>query len=149
MKRIVCLFLTLLALLALPACREDAEGADGAGTPAVGGPSEPTTEGASTEKPVVGTVYAYKEGVGGEFVIKLYSDGTFLYSTGPASIYLLKGTWRMADGVITMKTGDEYALVHCFEKRLDGLFYLRREGDTDFLDCTVPEGAAFKLQIEE
>ena len=85
-----------------------------------------------------------RDGIGGDFIITLYSDGTFSYSEGPACSYIGVGTWTHDGDLITLT--DE-TRVNVFE--YDGGELVFKEGGSDnFAHVTLKNGDGFSVMTE-
>lgn len=95
---------------------------------------------------VVGKVYTYeKDGMGGDFNIYIYEDGTFTYYEGMLSSYIGIGTWTVKGSRITLTDDDEmgFAYVNHFEIVGDNLSFIEKDSD-NFLYVKVKDGEVFK-----
>ena len=124
MKRIIALLLVLVSLLAVFGC-------------------------SSTVENPGGREYTYsKEGYGGEFVITLKEDGTFVYVEGWMGTYTGVGKWTMKDSIVTL-TDDPLmggqSLKNHF--RFDGrnLVFVQKDS-SNFSYVTVGDGELFMGQ---
>ena len=97
------------------------------------------------------SLYVYeKEGFGGEFFIRLHSNGTFAYSTGPLSSYYGTGTWSIQDGILTIS--DDAALGHPCVNRFritEEALIWQEQSSSGFLYLTLEDGDKFMLTAEE
>lgn len=84
------------------------------------------------------------EGIGGDFAITLYEDGTFSYCEGVASSYLGMGFWFQEGDTITLADDDKmgYALVNHFTFDGDDLVFIE-EDSSNFIYIKVKNGERF------
>ena len=120
MKRIVALILATLCILGLAGC------SSGVANPG-------------------GREYVYeREGYGGEFVITLKEDGTFVYVEGWLGSYTGVGQWTMEDSIVTLADDRMMGQSKVNRFRFDGrnLVFLQRES-SNFTYLTVKDGERF------
>lgn len=99
-------------------------------------------------KHIAGKTFVYeKEGVGGEFAIQLYIDGTFSYSEGMLSSHIGMGKWTLEEGVLTLTDSGVSGRVNHFYVIGNDLIYLS-EGSTNFLYVNVADGEKFSVKQE-
>ncbi len=104
----------------------------------------------TAEDEVRGKTYLYeKEGIGGDFQITLYDDGTFTYYEGLASSYLGFGTWEQDGNIITLSDDDAigYAFVNHFTLDGNSLVFIEKES-SNFIYVKVADGERFNLTGE-
>lgn len=95
--------------------------------------------------------YKYEgEGCGGDFIITLYSDGTFQYYEGTLSSYIGMGTWTidennitcLKDNVMHKSDGSEFIRTNYFYSIGNEMRWIA-EGSDNFLYVTVKDGEKF------
>lgn len=98
-----------------------------------------------TADEVSGKIYTYeKEGVGSDFIIRIYPDGTFYYYVGMLSSYIGLGDWTVEAGILTLTDDRMCGTRYCNRFRIGGnvLTYLA-EDSTGFMYLTPEDGERF------
>ena len=95
---------------------------------------------------VGGKIYVYESGgLGGDFIITLFDDGTFSYSEGPRSSHIGIGTWTLDEGAVTLT--EETGRINVFSARGGKLVYVKK-GSDGFENVTVRNGERFSVMSE-
>ena len=99
--------------------------------------------------------YSYKyrgEGYGGDFVITLYTDGTFIYTEGKSSDYVGRGLWTQENnGAICLKENKDengFARTNYFTPFSNLLIWVA-DGSDNFKYVTVKAGSIFATETPE
>ena len=92
--------------------------------------------------------YVYeKEGVGSDFTITFYADGTYKYYEGVLSSYIGAGTWKVTDDTVIMTEGVSKKVNYLKIKGSDLIFIA--EGSDNFYYITVKDGEKFSVKSAE
>lgn len=111
-----------------------------------------------TKDDIVGKVYVYeKDGCGGDFTIRIESDGTFNYYEGGLSSHIGMGDWSYSDGMLTLfeKTSrfvtaneiEEVINSYSFLVEKDTLIFVDKDSD-NFRYVKVKNGEKFFGSID-
>ena len=98
---------------------------------------------------IADNTYIYeKEGFGGDFTIRLNSDGTFSYYEGNLSSLIGMGNWKLEEDVLILShnlpdnESAEYSWVNYFQINGNDLVFLSKDS-TNFHYVTVSDGERF------
>ena len=99
------------------------------------------------ESDLKGKTFQYElDGFGGEFIIKLNEDGTFIYYEGPLSSCYGLGNWSLKGNVLHLKDTIYQDMIKDFYFRVvdDGdLVFMQEDSDT-FMFVNVADGERFQ-----
>lgn len=98
-----------------------------------------------TESDIAGKTYVYeKDGFGGDFTIKINSDGTFIYSEGFLSSYIGVGKWTLDGGELVLT--DDKDTGRPLENRFkvaNGELVFQAEASSNFTHIKAADGEKF------
>ena len=148
---LVCIFI-LASVLCLSGCREGTVETAAPGTTAATTTAPTTAPTAVTTVPttapvvpitaedVAGKTFVYeKTGFGGEFIVSVYANGTFLYYEGQESNCIRGGKWTISDNLLWLVANEK---TYVFSVCEDALIFQAAQSDA-FAYVDVTQGDRF------
>ena len=101
------------------------------------------------DESLFGTYIYEGDGIGGDFCIKIYPDGTFYYYEGFASSHIGMGNWKIDGDIICIDDSNEYSEhKHYFKISENQLTFIEKVSN-NFIYVKLKDGARFIKQTEE